>query len=319
MNKKDNLSLGLVKRIIAIVIVLIIFLGVGVIAGSSKFNTVTIVLADNTEIVSVTTSKSKVADILDENNIILFGDETVTPGLDETIDGTRKIVISRGNKTEDVENVSVKTSEIFDDSEPFVEKIFKEQVEIPFETITKEVGTSEDGETTNRVIQEGQNGIKEITYRAMFQNDIEVPETRETISEEIIEEPVDKIIQVSAKVTSRSESTSRGAEVASYTGSLNDYQEYARQRCYEYGWTDNDFSCLVALWNKESGWNPYAANRYSGAYGIPQALPASKMSSAGSDYLTNGNTQIDWGLSYISGRYGSPSVAYYHSQRTGWY
>ena len=153
----------------------------------------------------------------------------------------------------------------------------------------------------------------------MFQNDIEVPETRETISEEIIEEPVDKIIQVSAKVTSRSESTSRGAEVASYTGSLNDYQEYARQRCYEYGWTDNDFSCLVALWNKESGWNPYAANRYSGAYGIPQALPASKMSSAGSDYLTNGNTQIDWGLSYISGRYGSPSVAYYHSQRTGWY
>ena len=63
----------------------------------------------------------------------------------------------------------------------------------------------------------------------------------------------------------------------------------------------------------------YAQNRSSGAYGIPQALPASKMASAGSDYLTNYQTQVNWGLNYIRQRYGNPSAAYAHSQVKGWY
>lgn len=85
------------------------------------------------------------------------------------------------------------------------------------------------------------------------------------------------------------------------------------------GWGDDQFACLVALWNKESGWRVNAYNAGSGAYGIPQALPGGKMASAGADWETNPATQISWGLGYIGGRYGTPCGAWDHSQRTGWY
>ena len=85
------------------------------------------------------------------------------------------------------------------------------------------------------------------------------------------------------------------------------------------GWGDAEFSCLVALWNKESGWRVNAYNPYSGAYGIPQSLPGSKMASVGADWQTNPATQITWGLNYIQGRYGSPCGAWGHSQSVGWY
>lgn len=85
------------------------------------------------------------------------------------------------------------------------------------------------------------------------------------------------------------------------------------------GWGADQYDCLVALWQRESGWNVYAHNKSSGAYGIPQSLPGSKMSSAGADWATNPATQIEWGLGYISGRYGSPCGAWGHSQSVGWY
>jgi hypothetical protein len=85
------------------------------------------------------------------------------------------------------------------------------------------------------------------------------------------------------------------------------------------GWGDDQYACLVALWNKESGWRVNAFNAGSGAYGIPQALPGSKMGSAGADWETNPATQITWGLGYIGGRYGTPCGAWDHSTRTGWY
>ncbi len=77
--------------------------------------------------------------------------------------------------------------------------------------------------------------------------------------------------------------------------------------------------CLDKLWAKESGWNHRAINPSSGAGGIPQALPMSKMSTAGADYRTNPTTQIRWGLGYIKGRYKTPCAAWAHSQSTGWY
>lgn len=85
------------------------------------------------------------------------------------------------------------------------------------------------------------------------------------------------------------------------------------------GWDAGEFDCLVALWNKESHWNVFAHNANSGAYGIPQAMPGSKMASAGADWETNPRTQIVWGLGYIAGRYGTPCVAWGNSQTRGWY
>ncbi|MFV2086643.1 lytic transglycosylase domain-containing protein [Micromonospora sp. LOL_021] len=87
----------------------------------------------------------------------------------------------------------------------------------------------------------------------------------------------------------------------------------------EKGWGLDQFACLNKLWNKESGWNHKAYNAASGATGIPQALPGSKMASAGADWQTNPATQIKWGLGYISGRYGTPCGAWQQSQNAGWY
>lgn len=87
----------------------------------------------------------------------------------------------------------------------------------------------------------------------------------------------------------------------------------------EYGWSEEDFNALINLWNKESRWSPSAHNDATGAHGIAQACPASKMTSEGSDYLTNGETQVRWGLKYIKNTYGTPSNAWSHSQSTGWY
>lgn len=79
------------------------------------------------------------------------------------------------------------------------------------------------------------------------------------------------------------------------------------------------FACLKPLWDHESGWSVYATNPSSGAYGIPQSLPGSKMASAGGDWRTNGITQINWGLSYIESTYGSPCGAWSAFQSKGWY
>jgi hypothetical protein len=84
------------------------------------------------------------------------------------------------------------------------------------------------------------------------------------------------------------------------------------------GMGSDQYSCLVSLWDRESGWRVNAANP-SGAYGIPQALPGSKMATAGPNWQTNPKTQILWGLGYISARYGNPCGAWAHSQSTGWY
>lgn len=85
------------------------------------------------------------------------------------------------------------------------------------------------------------------------------------------------------------------------------------------GFGDDQYSCLVKLWNRESNWRHTALNKSSGAYGIPQSLPATKMATEGPDYLTNPETQIRWGVKYIKGRYGSPCGALAHSDKIGWY
>jgi len=96
-------------------------------------------------------------------------------------------------------------------------------------------------------------------------------------------------------------------------------QQIAEQMLSQFGWSGGQFSCLQPLWALESGWNVYASNPSSGAYGIPQALPGSKMASAGPDWQSDAATQIRWGLTYIQGSYGSPCAAWSHEEADGWY
>jgi len=105
-------------------------------------------------------------------------------------------------------------------------------------------------------------------------------------------------------------------------------QKYSKNECKQfaynelvdrYGWNEKDWNALVNLWNRESGWNASSVNRSSGACGIPQALPCSKMKTYGKDYRTNCYTQINWGLGYIASKYGNPSKAWKHFKKKGWY
>jgi hypothetical protein len=97
-------------------------------------------------------------------------------------------------------------------------------------------------------------------------------------------------------------------------------QSYARSFMAEnYGWQEDQFQCLVQLWERESGWKETAHNKSSGAHGIPQSLPGSKMAAYGDDWKTNPHTQIKWGLSYIKGRYETPCGAWSAFKNKGWY
>ena len=197
-------------------------------------------------------------------------------------------------------------------------------------------------EKTEQLIADFKNGKTEISQNIPIPEEIQEKRKQEAEEKKRIEEEQKRIAeeekkkkeeeerkkqeairiveQEKIKVTSRGSTTSRASTTQSSSGTKAEYQSYAKNLCLNtYGWTENNFNCLVKLWNKESGWNPNAHNSSSGAHGIPQALPASKMSSEGSDYYTNGKTQIRWGLKYIKNRYGTPSNAWAHSQQKGWY
>lgn len=160
----------------------------------------------------------------------------------------------------------------------------------------------------------------------------EISKVTKLIKNETSQNEINEIIETKKKEYEKAKAAEEAARKAreraknnsttNSSGSANRsaYQNYAHDLVIgTYGWSEYDFECLVKLWNRESGWNPNAHNKSSGAHGIPQSLPASKMVSEGSDYYTNGETQIRWGLKYIAGRYDSPANAWTHSQQKGWY
>lgn len=121
-------------------------------------------------------------------------------------------------------------------------------------------------------------------------------------------------------VKKAAEDARRAAEALAAANTPEGAKSVARAMAAErYGWGEGEFSCLASLWTKESGWNYQAYNQNGGATGIPQALPGSKMATAGSDWRTNATTQISWGLDYIDRAYGTPCAAWGHSQAVNWY
>jgi len=121
-----------------------------------------------------------------------------------------------------------------------------------------------------------------------------------------------------AKV-SRLSATSGPATTSSVEISDGDPRGIAKVLMGQFGFGSDQFGCLDSLWTRESNWNPAAHNASSGAHGIPQALPGSKMASAGPNWSSDPATQIKWGLGYIQDRYGSPCGAWAHSESHGWY
>ena len=227
MNKVKNTSISY-RKVIAISVVFIIILGISVIAGNTKLNNVKIKFSNNHEI-TVLTSKTKVSEILEENHIMLSSDEAVIPATTEEITDTKTIIITKvGEEPTKIAKVSEEElnnniDEIAKNYSNITEEIITVQEEIPFETITKDV--SKGDKTTNRVIQYGKNGIKEVTYKVKYKSGEEIE--RIELSSKVIKEPVNKIVQIQTKVTSRY--SSRGASVT--TASSGRYKVTAYCAC----------------------------------------------------------------------------------------
>ena len=213
MKNDDKASISL-KKIVCISIILIFLLGVGVMAGNVKVNNVKIVLSSGYEM-DVVTTKTSVKEILDENHIVLLEDEKVTPDTSENLSDNNTIIISKENEevevSENVEKSSdVTTEEILDNYSKITEKIVVEKETIPYETITKDVTTGS-GTKQDRVVQEGKNGIREVTYKIKYQNGKEIEKTK--IDSKVVKEPVDKIIEIRTR-----QITTRGGSRTTYNG-----------------------------------------------------------------------------------------------------
>lgn len=198
-------------KIICVCLILLMLSGVGVMAVTTQRESVKITLANGYEM-TVLTSKTKVSEILEENGIILTEEEKVNPNLDEDLTDGKSISITSKSVQEiqvakiSEEGVQVSIDDLLKNYAPITEKIIVEQVAIPFETVTKDSSNGSE-ETKNKVLQQGEDGIKEVTYKVKYQNDIEIEKT--VLSEVVIKEPVDKIVQVQKKATSRATTTSR--------------------------------------------------------------------------------------------------------------
>lgn len=171
----------------------------------------------------------------------------------------------------------------------------EQAVPAPVRTIRnsdKEVGYRE-------VQTPGKPGKKTVTYEINMQNGREV--SRKEIQSVVTVQPQEEVVVVGTK--------RRG-------GTPAENRILGRQMMVEAGFSDSEWTCLDSLWTKESGWNQYASNPSSGAHGIPQALPGSKM---GPGWQSDPEVQIRWGLGYIKGRYGTPCGAWSAFRAKGWY
>jgi uncharacterized protein YabE (DUF348 family) len=177
------------------------------------------------------------------------------------------------------------------------------QVDVPFASVRRNDPNSYVG--TDSVITAGQNGVSRITYQLVYLDGKLAG--RVPVWTTIVNPAVNQQTRVGTKNPPAGSTVPAGAA-----------QQIAARMVAARGWGGDQFSCLVSLWSKESGWRTDAANS-SGAYGIPQALPGSKMASAGADWQTSAATQISWGLGYIAGVYGTPCAAWAHSQEYNWY
>ncbi len=203
---KNYLKSSKIKKIIIAGTIFSIILGISVFAGNVKLNSVNIKFSNNQEI-TVLTAKTKISDILQENHIVIEENETVTPGIDSEITNTKTIVISlKGEepiKIAQNTTTEINKEQVLKEYTNLTEKIETVIEEIPFETVTKDVSNGA-ATTRNAVIQYGKNGKKKVTYKVTYKEDEEL--SREKLSEEIIKNPVDKIVQVQSKsvIVSRS-------------------------------------------------------------------------------------------------------------------
>ena len=260
--------------------------------GGATANTsyVPVVINGDTRIV-LGENLTDVKSVLQAGDITLDPTDTVEPALDQPVDESTTITITRADAT-------IETSD----------------EEIPFNTVEKEDPNLAAG--TTKVETEGQNGVVESTNLVTRNGDTVVSSA--TIAKYVKTAPVDKVILKGTKKTSSHSSSSGSASIGTTTP-VGTMQQWAHDYLLSNGYSEADFTATVYIINHESGWQVNASNPSSGAYGLPQALPGSKMASAGSDWRTNYQTQLKWFFSYCNSRYGSIQGAYSYWLSHHWY
>lgn len=236
MKKEEKASISIMK-IISISLILVLLSGIGVMAVNTKLNDVKIILQNGYEMTALT-SKTKVSEILEENNIILEEDQKTIPELEKEITAGESIKITDKTYQEiqiaQISEKGVETSlnQLLENYAPITERIVVEQEPIAYETVTKNATQTTEG-ANNKVLQEGKEGIKEVTYKIKYQNEIEIERT--LLSEVVIKEPVNKIVQVQKKQTSRSSAT---RTTTTYSGG-------------KWSYSSSDFDLLCAITAQE--------------------------------------------------------------------
>lgn len=265
MKKEEKASISIMK-IICISILLILLSGIGVMAVNAKLNDVKIVLQNGYEM-TVLTSKTKVSEILEENNILLEENQKTIPDLESEITAGESIKITDKTYQEiqiakiSEEGVETSLNQLLENYAPITEKIIVEQVPIAYETVTKNATEVSEG-TNNKVLQEGKEGLKEVTYKVKYQNEIEIEKT--VLAEKVIKEPVNKIVQVQKKTTARS-SSARTA-TTSHTGG-------------KWSYSASEFDLLCAITAQE------CSSSYAGSLAVITAA-CNRADARGTDPLT---------------------------------
>ncbi len=246
----------------------------------------TLTITQGSSVEYVTTTDATVADVFSDVGIVIGAEDIVTPPVATAITDGISIVIKR------VTHAQVTT-----------------QVPVPFTTTSLPDATQVKGKTT--VVTAGKNGVASTVYAVVYVDGVATGQT--LVSSTVVLAPKPQVVKVGTKAPPPP------APVVAIVVDPGSAQAIAQQMLLARGMGNDQFSCLVSMWDRESGWRVNAANRSTGAYGIPQALPGSKMAVFGADWRTNPSTQIAWGLSYIVGRYGSPCGAWSYWQAHGWY
>jgi len=231
--------------------------------------------------VEVSTTAATVREVLQEVQVVLGEHDLVSVSLDTpAVDGLAVMVTRVDGVTR------------------------TETVPLPFETVRQDDPMLARGREV--VSTQGRAGSKIVTYTALEAGGAEV--ARRVLLERVVTPPVNQVIRVG---------TFDAPSVAAVTPGTA--RAMGLEMVLARGWSESEFACLDALWTRESNWRVNAENRSSGAYGIPQALPGSKMGTVADDWRTNPATQITWGLNYIANRYGTPCGAWAAFQVKNWY
>ena len=268
-NEKASLS---IKRIVFMVILIIIMFGVGVMATNLQVNHVKIILSNHYEI-NVFTTKTRISEILEENHIVVLPEENVVPNEESELSSNKTITITKTiEQGQDIiklaeANSEVSIEQLLGEYTPVIEKIIKEQIEIPYETITKD--SSGQADANSKILVKGENGLKEITYRAKYRNGIEIERT--VLEEKIIKDAINKVVQVNTSaVTSRSNQTRQAENIATTsdntlakkvigkTPSIKTFNTSAYCACKKCCGKTNG---ITASGVKASSWNTIAAGK----------------------------------------------------------